>query len=860
MAARAKAASRPSARKTKKRPTASPVPATSGTSLDWGRPLLLTAALIFAWLGQDQWFARQLMWGLAYWAGAAALLAMAFWKSPAMTEDPTPVSKRLEITLVVAAVALAALVRLWQLTRLPNGFFFDEAMNALIGQQINTDPKYLPIFGPSDAPAPTLYHYFNALALRIGGVTILAARWVPAGLGIATVAMFYFLARRLYSRPVALAMVVVFALMRWHMNFTRINFIGAATPLFGAAAAYFLLRGMETKNRWHMALSGLAVSMGLYTYYASNLVPLVLGPYMVAQLFWDRHFVREQWKNVLAFLAVSLAVFAPLGHFALTHKDQFFARNGQVLIFNHVPPADAMKAFWLNVKTTFLMFNYFGDCNGRHNIPEVPMLDLVSGMLFGIGLLWSIRFFYRKHAFLVLLWFLVSLVPGFLTIEAPQSYRCIGAIIPVALLIGFGLEVVWRGALELTRHTVAQRWVWLVLIPLVGWIGYQNISDYFDRQAHHMACWSEFSAREAAIGTRLRALGGSYHGYISAGSFDYPTIRFLGYPNMEAEPFNMVQSIPSHYLGTKNLVYCLLPIHENAQELLKFYYPHGELRTYSSPYDFNLFTEFTVSAGELQTSRGVKAEYRTADGRVVEGQDGMQEWMIKPNAAPVTGQVGVRWSGSIQVPAWDVYQFMVEGGTSTRIRLDQREVSAQGIDLPQGLHTIEVRTSFATSQGVRVAWKRRAGDVWTVIPGHYLMPQSEVHGLTGSYFPSPDWKGNPSLKRVDPFMSLLGADFPLSAPFSVRWEGTFKVEKDGGYTFGTLNNQFSWVYVDEKLVVANTVADGFQEAPVRLSAGTHRIRIDYQKKEGAYPTFVLYWTPPKQPKQKVPFKAFEPAF
>jgi len=427
---------------------------------EWFKPAMLAGVLVFAWLGQDQLFARQLIFGLGLWLVAAVLLVILVWKPAPAAEPAEKISKPLEAGLLFGVLLVAAAVRFWNLANQPNGFSFDEAANALIGLQIILDPNYVPIFGPPDAPLPTLFHYLNSLALRLGGVNVTAARMVPAFLGLFTVGAFYFLARRIFSRPVALVAVFFLAVMRWHINFSRIDFVGAATPFFGAAAAYFLLRGVETKNRWHMALSGLAVALGLYTYYASNLVPLVLGPYLVLQLAWDKKFLREQGTNVLLFLAVAFLVFSPLGYFALTQKDRFFARNGQVLIFNHVPPSEAFHAFWANVKTTLLMFNYFGDCNGRHNIPEVPMLDFTTGLLFGLGLVWSLKNFRQRHAFLAVFWFLVALVPGFLTIEAPQGYRCIGAIVPVALLVGFGLEFLWQGAQDLARNSSLRRWLW----------------------------------------------------------------------------------------------------------------------------------------------------------------------------------------------------------------------------------------------------------------------------------------------------------------------------------------------------------------------------------------------------------------
>jgi 4-amino-4-deoxy-L-arabinose transferase-like glycosyltransferase len=831
---------------------------TTAETWDWLKPALLAGVLVFAWLGQDQLFARQLLPGLAFWLVAAALLVVSVWKPAPAAEPEMKISKPLEAAILLGVLLLAAVVRTWNLANQPNGFSFDEAANGLIGLQMILDPAYVPIFGPPDAPLPTLFHYFNSLALRLGGVNVAAARLVPAFFGILTVGAFYFLARRIFSRPVALVAVFLLAVMRWHINFSRIDFVGAATPFFGAAAAYFLLRGLETRNRWHMALSGLAVALGLYTYYASNLVPFVLGPYMVWQLASDRKNFREQGTNILVFLAVSLLVFAPLGHFALTQKDRFFARNGQVLIFNHVSPAEAWPAFWANVKTTLLMFNYFGDCNGRHNIPEVPMLDFTTGLLFGLGLVWSLKNIQRRHAFLAVLWFLVALIPGFLTIEAPQGYRCIGAIVPVALLAGFGLEFLWQGTLSLVRAAPLRRWLWLGLIPLGLWVGYQNLSDYFDRQANAMACWSEFAAREAAMGKRLHELGGQYHAYISAGSFDYPTIRFLAYPVLDSEPFSMVQSVPSNYLGNKNLEYCLLQVHENAREMLKYYYPGAQINNFQSPFDFDLFTEVRVSAAELLKGRGVAAEYTGESGKVLRRQDGAREFILEPQDAPFPGELRVHWSGSLRVSTWEAYMFRVEGAAQAKIFLDRHEVSANGVELSQGLHVLDIQASFPANRRVSVLWKRQGAEAWGAIPGSNLSPRAQVHGLAGTYFTQTNWQGAAYLKRVDPFMSLLGADFPLSAPFSVRWEGTITAPVEGVYTFGTLNNEASWLYLDNKLVVANSVADGYSETAVRLTAGRHRLRIDYQKREGAYPTLILNWTPPRQAKQKVPFTVLEP--
>jgi 4-amino-4-deoxy-L-arabinose transferase-like glycosyltransferase len=857
-----RSASRSGAARSARTPARAPRPAASWTArLDpwwpWLQPGLAVLAVTLAWFGQGLLADRHLVAGLWTWAAAAAAALWAFRGQPDRLPEPgfTP---RVEAWVLAGIVVVALGFRLYRLDAVPHGYFFDEAVNALEGLQTLLDPKYLPIFGPSDAPLPALHFYLNALALKLGGVSVLSTKVMIALWGTVTVVMVYFLARRVVSVPTALAAALLLAVLRWHVNFSRINFVGISTPLFGAAAMYFLLRGLETKNRWHMALSGLAVSLGLYTYYASNLVPMVIAPYLALQLAWDRQALRTQWKGVAVFLGVSLLVFAPLGLFALNEPGRFFVRNNQVLIFNHVAPDQKWPAFLGNVRTTLLMFNYFGDCNGRHNLPEAPMLDPLTGLLFGLGLAWSLGHLRRRHEALITLWFLAALVPGFLTIEAPQGYRCIGAIVPAVLLAALGLERLWQAAAGLATGFPARRWLWAGPAVLLAAIGVRNAVDYFDRQAAHPASWSEFSCREFAIGSRLHELGGNTHAYISAGSFNYPTIRFLAYPFLDSEPFQGLASIPSRYLGAKDVVYALLPIHDGSLELLKYYYPQGQAQVHPSPYDFTLFTEYRVSREQLRAARGLPGVYTDAAGRRLDRRDGQDGFVLEAPGRGLQGQVRARWTGSLNAPVWSAYRFRLDGAAGWTLRLDGREVPAAGAELAQGLHTLELFASFsAATPSLALSWQRGPGP-WAPVPGTDLSPQPVVHGLLASYYPNPDLKDKPALKRVDPLLALLGADFPFSAPFSARYEGFLDAPKTGTYTLAVNCNERARVFVDGEQVVENLTPDTTQEGSVRLDAGRHALRLEYQKAQGAYPQLVLYWTPPGQVKQKVPFTALSP--
>lgn len=812
--------------------------------------------LVLAWFGQERLFARDLAPGLLLWAGAMVAALAAFRSQPDQSPEPE-ITFRREAWILGGILAVAVFFRFWRLATLPNGYFFDEGMNGLFGIRMLEDRWFLPIFGNPDAPRPALYFYMNAAALQLFGINAFATKLLPAFLGTVTVAMVYFIARRMVSRTAAFGAAFLLAVMRWHVNFSRINFETILPPLLAAATVYFLLRAVETRKREAYQVCGFTLALGIYSTHAAYLMPLVVGPYLLLQQVWQRKFFQGEYKNLIWFLGLALGVFAPLGYFALTHPDLFSFRSRQVFILNHVPPSQAAAAIWNNLKSTLLMFQYFGDCNGRHNLPELPMLDFGTGMLFALGLAWSLGTLRRPHSFLLSSWFFITVLPGFFTIEAPQACRCIGATIPIALLAGVGLERLWQGALALTRGFSLKPWLWVLVVLGLGWIGGQNAWDYFERQAKHPACWSEFSATEAAMGNYLHGLGPKVHAYISASSYNYPTIQFLAYPYLDAEPFRVSASIPSQDAGSKDVVYLLLPIHSAALEMLRFYYPGGKEQSFSSPFNTPLFTAYWISRKEIRAAQRLQARFTDAAGREISGNgQGVQGLEPPPG---LRYPVRAIWRGSVRVPATRLYWFQLDGTGGAEIRVDQTRMPAAGLELAEGLHALEIRAVLEQPQAPpRLVWKNQGQSGWNLISGTALNVRETVRGLSGTYWSNYAWQGAPFCRRVDSLTSLLGADFPLGAPLSARWEGSLVVDRSGVYNFELIANELGWLSVDGKLLVKNPGADAGQSAAVALSAGRHAWRLDYLKKEGPYARVEVFWTAPGRAKQRLPFEALEP--
>jgi hypothetical protein len=141
-------------------------------------------------------------------------------------------------------------------------------------------------------------------------------------------------------------------------------------------------------------------------------------------------------------------------------------------------------------------------------------------------------------------------------------------------------------------------------------------------------------------------------------------------------------------------------------------------------------------------------------------------------------------------------------------------------------------------------------------------------GLIGEYFNTMIPSGKPVLKRTDlsidvnygtnsPEPNIVDEDF-----FSVRWRGEVQVAFSEVYTFYTITNDGSRLWIDEKLIVdkwawVNRVVETRGE-PIELVAGErYSIRMELFNEDGDAEAHLL-WESASEPKAIVPSAAFSP--
>jgi len=140
------------------------------------------------------------------------------------------------------------------------------------------------------------------------------------------------------------------------------------------------------------------------------------------------------------------------------------------------------------------------------------------------------------------------------------------------------------------------------------------------------------------------------------------------------------------------------------------------------------------------------------------------------------------------------------------------------------------------------------------LPFLWFLPQ---RGLTAMYYNNPEWKAEPVFSQLEKEITLKIAKqrrgtFPQEN-FSVTWSGWIRIDKAGEYSFATLSDDGSSLFIDNAVVVDN---GGFHapkkvSGKVFLTQGMHSIIINCFQGEGTYKLKVV-WTEPGRTETEIP--------
>ena len=404
-------------------------------------------------------------------------------------------ASRVVLGTLLTILLLAFVVRFAGIENIPVGLYPDEAANGVDALQALASGDYK-LFYPANYGREGLFINIQAFFISLIGNTITGLKFASILFGTLSVWGIYLLGRELFQRKGAgLIAAFMLATSYWAINFSRIGFRAIMTTFLLTFSFYFLFRGLRTHKWRDFLFSGLIFGLGLHTYIAFRVAPLILVLLLPALLLSYEKFLKRFWKHGLVFALGAFITAAPmLSYFFITNPDDFASRSSHISIFApEINQGDILGTLSKTFSLSLIKYNFWGDQNWRHNYAPYPVLDPFVGTFFLAGflaVLWrtvtliglrlrendrDLRLV--RYTFLLASFF-VMLIPEFLTDEGlPHALRSIGTQMPVFLMATIPAFWLYEKALRSLPGTKLA--LVSLLICTLGLSAVFNLTKYF---------------------------------------------------------------------------------------------------------------------------------------------------------------------------------------------------------------------------------------------------------------------------------------------------------------------------------------------------------------------------------------------
>ena len=814
---------------------------------------------------------------ILFLASLAALGGAFFFFRGAPPDRLERVRKREAAGLLVVLV-LAAAFRLHELRTLPYGIWFDEAENTLVTKRILDQPAYRPVFVAEASKMPALAFYAFEPFVKLFPERALGVRVAATCAGLLAVVATWLLGRELFGGGAGLLAAGFLAVSRWHVDFSRFGVANVFSTVAAPLVLFLLLRSQRRRSARDATLSGLALGLGIQLYYSLITLPVLIIVWHLGRLA----FRQSRRFPAAALLALTLAAgavaYAPLGQFARRHPDQFAERFRATVALNVssygelarllVTPSPERRHAIDVLRESFVrharMFHFVGDGNGRHNLPQSPMLEAPTGVLFGVGFFLCLLTLRDPRSLLLFLAFGAFFAAGVLSVdfEAPQAARTLGLVPFACILAALPLAASWEagGASRFARGGLAA-----VAIGLVAWAGVQSWRTFFHVQPFDLGVFASWSTQETKIADVVAAEGRDAAIFMPPQTVGSPTTRLLLGESFRGAPFLSGRDLPLETGGRRAIVFVGLD-DPGAAKLIRSLYPTATLEAFEVPHPpggpegQSILTIARVPEAAIAALRGWSTTLVSGSREEpMPGEGSSWDWSKTALRPPFTARV----RGRLLVKDDGPYILALSGAESALLRIDggtlltpggPREVVA---DLARGTHDVALDIAVSRPGMTSLTWGARGTEGVPIPSSAMLSPRYAFGGLLGSYYKGLDARGTPVFRRIDPGIAVYFHQLPVDRPFSIRWIGSLLAPEDGDYTFSTTSIDGSNVVVDGREIVRNPGALVFSDGTIHLGKGPHAFEVTLRN-QSDYAQIFLSWLRPGHEREVVPAEVLRP--
>lgn len=834
------------------------------------------------WPDYHQWHGTQY-----FWLAAIFMIMIGTWligavgrASPRAATALTlwPASQRtlwLEAAAFGLIFALAIFLRLYRLHSIPPGIYVDETNGALDSLYILEGRDVSP-FATGWYGTPNGFIYFMAGIFKLFGANWLGLKLISLIAAILTVPAVYLLGRIMFGPIAGLSAMFLIAVSRWHLSMSRWGWNETAPPLFQVLAAYFLIRGLRDRRAFDYALSGLLTGLSIYTYLSARLAAATLFIYILYWLLSDpsglRSALRRSWLGLVLLTVTAIVVVAPLAVTYIRDPFTFNNRVSEISVFRDIRDQGSIEPLVHNIGDILKFFHQTGDHQGKHNLPDEPMADPVTGLLFAIGVAYAVIGWRDPRRVHLLIWLVIGLAGSFLSSqsESPQAYRSLTALPAVVLLAADILDRIVRAAyrklqeVQITNVSPSLAAGGLLMVALASSAIWET-HVYFGEQANSVAVLRGFNPTENSVAREtIAALQAGEEVYLSPRFSGYSQLRFLVYGVMKKQTGkNTLDDEPYHVaLPEVNLPFAdhghdVLMLLDSDYWPLRDYitalYPQAQMELIQLADHSPIYMRVKISQAQIAALQGLTEQITYLDGRTQQVTASQVE-VHDPQISEAS------WDGALRLEHGGEYE--LRGTNGLEIILDDQPFNGKHY-LGRGFYHIHLTWQISSGANPQLLWQMNDSQPAPIPTDALFRLAKPSRGLLGTYWSNMNWEGDPAFQQVTPFLMLAWPDEqPIvpNAAFSARYRGLLNITQAGSYRLHVKADDGARLILD-----GNVLGEGLTpgqpnefEASVDLTIGNHPIELDYFQQSGGS-GLTLYWSYNGETLTPVPPSALIPA-